>query len=101
MMVMQNLSHGAQEMAGLSISGLGAREEVSAKFDLTLTISEGEQKLSVSLGYNIDLFEAATIERMLGHFERLLENVVRNPERMVGRLRLLTEAERRQMLHQW
>ena len=38
-----------------------------------------------------DLFDAETMERMMRHFERLLEAVVRDPEAKIGRLPLLSE----------
>src|SRR6185436_1208042 len=45
-----------------------------------------------------DLFEAATIDRLLGHFEILLEGVVANPEQRLAQLPLLSPAEREQLL---
>ena len=53
------------------------------------------------LAYNTDLFEAATITRMLGHFRTLLEAVVANPEKRLSDLPLLSETERRQLLLNW
>ncbi len=53
------------------------------------------------LEYNSDLFEGETIERMLGHYQVLLEGVVANPEGRISRLPLLTETERQQMLREW
>src|SRR6185369_457145 len=51
--------------------------------------------------YDASRFSAATIRRMLGHFQQLLENVVSNPERLLGELSLLTPAERQQLLTDW
>src|SRR5690606_26085429 len=51
--------------------------------------------------YSEDLFEAATIERMLGHYERVLSAVPQNPEARVCEPAMLTEAERRRVLEQW
>jgi acyl carrier protein len=48
----------------------------SAKFDLTMVIDEGKESAGVALNYNSDLFEAATIRRMLEHYEHLLEAIV-------------------------
>src|SRR5947209_4394544 len=53
------------------------------------------------LEYNTDLFEAATVGRMAAHFVRLLEAAVSNPDEQVSRLRLLSEAEREQILFGW
>ena len=51
----------------------------TAKFDLTLAGQETASGLRLSMRYTTDLFEAATIARMLGHFQKLLEGVVVNP----------------------
>ena len=54
-----------------------------------------------SLGYAADLFEAATITRLIGHFQTLLEGIVARPEARLSELPLLTETERRQLLVEW
>src|SRR5215212_2362064 len=72
----------------------------SAKFDLALMMSEAGAELSGGFEYNTDLFEAATIERLEGHYRQLLEAIVREPEQRVTALRLLTDSEVAQ-LRQW
>ena len=62
---------------------------------------EGEKGLSGRFEYNTDLFDAATIERMVGHFETLLKGVVADPAQRISELPLLTEAERHQLLVEW
>ena len=42
-----------------------------------------------------------TIDRLAGHFQILLEGIVRNPELSVSDLPILTEAERHQLLVEW
>ena len=44
----------------------------TAKFDIMFFVFDTNDSLSVRLEYNTDLFEAATIERMIDHFETLL-----------------------------
>ena len=70
-------------------------------FDLTLFMWEGEKGLSGRIEYNTDLFDARTIERMVGHFETLLKGVVADPAQRVSELELLTEAERHKLLVEW
>ena len=60
--------------------------------------SEGISGLVV---YSTDLFDAATITRMLGHFQTLLENIVANPEQRIANLEILTKPERHQLLVEW
>ena len=69
----------------------------TSKFDLTLTMMEGMQGLTGTVEYNTDLFEEATIQRLLGHYLTLLEAVVADPGLRLSRLPLLTTAERQQL----
>jgi len=69
--------------------------------DLNLQIEEAGSSLVANWQYNTDLFDAATISRMAGHFQKLLEAIVANPEQCVAQLPLLTEAERNQLLVEW
>jgi amino acid adenylation domain-containing protein len=74
-------------------------EERRAQFDLTLRVAEeASGRLRASLEFNADLFDAATAERMLGHFRTLLAGALEHPEQAVARLPLLTPAEREQAL---
>jgi non-ribosomal peptide synthetase component F len=51
--------------------------------------------------YDSNLFEAGTIERLVGHFQTLLEGIVADPKRRIGELPLLTEAQKHQILVEW
>ncbi|MCP4701327.1 MAG: amino acid adenylation domain-containing protein, partial [Gammaproteobacteria bacterium] len=74
---------------------------VSAKFDINLWLEETAQGLEGTCEYNTDLFDASTVQRMLGHFHVLLKGIVANPEQPLSRLPLLNEAERHQLLVEW
>ncbi|MDQ3942480.1 MAG: condensation domain-containing protein, partial [Actinomycetota bacterium] len=100
MFALQNVPQQDPELADLTLSRLRV-ESGTAKFDLTLSMIEEAKGLKGSLEYNTDLFEAATIERMLGHFRTLLEGIMTEPERRISELPLLTEAERHQLLVEW
>jgi amino acid adenylation domain-containing protein len=73
-------------------------ERRAATLDLVMLIIETTGSLATSIRYNADLFDAATIARMAGHFHVLLESVIRNPATAIGDLEILTGAERRQLL---
>ena len=100
MFVLQNVPLAAQDLSGLVISPFKL-ENTTAKFDLSLCLQETEQGLSGYLEYNTDLFEASSIERMLGHFQRLLEAIVADPTRRLADLPLLSEAEQQLLLLHW
>jgi amino acid adenylation domain-containing protein len=76
-------------------------ETGTAKFDLTMALQETAEGLTGSLEYRRDLFSAATIKRLLGHFENLLRAVVANPNDRIAGLPLLSVNERRQVLEEW
>ena len=69
-----------------------------AKFDLNLWIEQGDGRIVLFCAYPLDLFEDATIQRLLGHFRVLLAAGLAEPGRAVRDLPLLTEAEREQLL---
>ncbi|WP_338746654.1 non-ribosomal peptide synthase/polyketide synthase [Pseudomonas putida] len=74
----------------------------STQFDLVLDTREhADGQLSGSFGYATDLFEHATIERLAGHFQRLLAAIAQAPDEALERLALLAEGEREQLLHGW
>ncbi|RKH18898.1 amino acid adenylation domain-containing protein [Corallococcus sp. CA047B] len=73
----------------------------TAKFDLGLSMVETNGGLSAAIEYATDLFDAATIERMAGHFQRLVEGLVEAPRRRVSELSLLTAGERHRLLSEW
>ncbi|MEH2199893.1 non-ribosomal peptide synthetase [Nostoc sp.] len=97
MFVLLNTPPGKLELPGLSVTPLEI-ETPTSKFDLTLLMTETEQGLSGSLEYNLDLFEEATITRMVGHFITLLEGIVANPEERISQLPLLTQSEQHQLV---
>ena len=64
---MQNVPLAKQELPGFTISPIDV-ECGTAKFDVLLSLQETADALHGYLEYNTDLFEASTIERMMGHF---------------------------------
>lgn len=76
-------------------------ESGAAKFDLSLEMQDQAQGLLTYLEYNTDLFDAATIERLTGHWQTLLEGIVADPEQRIADLPLLTEAEWQQQAIAW
>ena len=77
--------------AGLDVESLpGAGEP--ARFDLEMHLwTQPDAGLRGSVVYSTDLFEAATIERLLGHFETLLAGIVADPDQRVVELPLLSD----------
>ncbi|MDM0053943.1 condensation domain-containing protein, partial [Variovorax sp. J22R115] len=86
----------ALELPGLTLSRLEVDSRV-AKFDLLLNAAAVGGELHGAFEYACDLFDAATIARMAGHFATLLDGIAADPQADVATLALLTEAERRQL----
>ena len=73
----------------------------TAKFDLTLALTERDLGLRGVFEYSTDLFERTTIERMARHFITLLRGIAAHPERSIAELPLLSKDERARILVQW
>jgi hypothetical protein len=84
--------------SGLELDGLHVEETKKpgrgggTQF-LELAMIQGNEDLTAKLNYNSNIFEAATIQRMLGDLQSLLEGIVADPEQRISALPLLTEAE--------
>jgi amino acid adenylation domain-containing protein len=100
MFILQNAPMGKLELPSLTLTPLEI-ESVTAKFDLTLSMTETEQGLMGVLEYNSDLFDGDMIARIAGHFQTLLAAIVANPQQRVSELPLLTAAQRHQLLVEW
>ena len=93
------------ERGGLSAAGGGLRlASVSGHdathYPLSLMVAPSE-RLQLRLDYRPDLFERASVEVLAGRLVRLLEAAVAAPEVAIGRLDILSAAERRTLLQEW
>ncbi len=100
MLVLQNTPLELLEIPSLRLRPAGVAA-TTAKFDLTLTLAEHGGGLAGTVEYATDLFDGTTIDRLIGHFERLLAAAVAAPELPVAELSLLAEAERHQLCLDW
>jgi amino acid adenylation domain-containing protein len=101
MFALQNLPIEAMQLRGVQITPVRYAQEQGAgvsRFDLTLDMTETPLGLVGALEYNADLFERETVCRLLGHFERLLGEIVAAPDAPVMSYPLLAEQEVRQQL---
>ncbi|MBE9004885.1 amino acid adenylation domain-containing protein [Fortiea sp. LEGE XX443] len=100
MFVLQNAQNSEIELPGLILSTL-ENDSATAKFDLTLEMKETAEGLVGTLKYSIDLFEPQTIQKMTGHLQTLLSEIIANPEQKLSELPLLTQTEQHQLLVEW
>jgi hypothetical protein len=90
---LQTTTRSSLELDGLQLERIKTRSGVHASF-LRLAMTQREEDLTARLDYNSNIFEAATVQRMLGDLQSLLEGIVADPEQRISGLPLRTEAER-------
>jgi hypothetical protein len=73
-------------------------EHRAATLDLVMLTIETAHSLSISMRYNNDLFDAATIVRIAKHFETLLHHVTTQPDARLNALRDILAGMDRQQL---
>ncbi|HEY6807133.1 MAG TPA: amino acid adenylation domain-containing protein [Pyrinomonadaceae bacterium] len=100
MLALQNMALPVVSLGELELEVMET-EHGTTQFDLVLFLTEAEEELVGRLEYSEDLFEEETVQRMVGQFERLLEAVVKEPEERVIRLKLLSTAEREELVEKW
>ena len=75
-----------------------AESEGVAHYDITFNLAEMGERIVGTMEYNTALFEAATIERLLGHYLRLLDALAAAPDLALAEIDFLGEGERHQQL---
>jgi amino acid adenylation domain-containing protein len=64
-------------------------------------IKEREGRIEGEIEYNREVMEEESVERMVGHYKRLVEAIVADPQQSVSELQMLSEAEREMLLRGW
>ena len=99
--VMLNWRDRDQLLSFIGLEGLEVElvlaESRTAKFDLTLMLTDGDDSIDLEIEYSTDLFDEARIGRMVGHLCTVLETAAADPGRRLSELSPLTDAERRQL----
>jgi amino acid adenylation domain-containing protein len=73
----------------------------TVRFDLEVHLWESAEGLKGNLVYSTDLFDSLYIKRLIGNFQVLLGEIVKNPQQSISVLPILTAAERYQLLVEW
>ena len=97
LLVLQNAQRPVVSRAGVEFRGITIHNQTS-KFDLSMFVIERPEGLECMVEYSTDLFDAVTIQRLLGHYRVLLDAVVADPGRGINELPLLTSEERRKLV---
>jgi non-ribosomal peptide synthetase component F len=83
MFVLLNAPVDDLELAGLKISPVDM-EDAATQYDMVWHMWEKGEQLAGMVHYSTDLFDASTIDRILGHFQRLLEGIITSPEQRLS-----------------
>ncbi|WP_026607770.1 non-ribosomal peptide synthetase [Methylocapsa acidiphila] len=83
------------DLCGCAAAPLALRDRVE-NFDLKLMAAETDAGLLCSFQYRTALFRSETIDRVAAHFESLIVAVLRDPQRPIGELSMLTADDMRE-----
>jgi amino acid adenylation domain-containing protein len=92
--------HGAMRFGNLTATAVNPPKRF-VNFDLNVTLADHGDSLALGCYYSTELFDAATVQRWLGHFETLLRHLLANPDIGVATVPLLTSAEQQVLVHDW
>ena len=99
MFTFQNIPKQIFQIPGLTIKEM-AFEAGIAKFDLSVEVWDDGQ-FHCQFEYNTDIFEQPTMERMIRHFEMLVNSGLENPDLPIAQLAIMSAEERKQVLTGW
>ncbi|AXG70726.1 linear gramicidin synthase subunit D [Kordia sp. SMS9] len=69
------------------------RENVSSKFDLNLSFYEHDGTIILGLNFNPDVYEAHTIQQLLGHYKAFISKLLRHTQTPIAKISVLSELE--------
>ncbi|MEU7584660.1 amino acid adenylation domain-containing protein, partial [Streptomyces sp. NPDC041068] len=105
-LVLQNTTQGDFDLPGLTVRTAEA-ETGTSRFDMLFSLTERFTAAGDPAGidsvveYSTDLFDRSSIEQIFDRWIRLIDQVLSAPDQPIGRLGLLTAAERQQVLTEW
>jgi amino acid adenylation domain-containing protein len=98
MFAVQNAPLGVLDLPGLTFNAQEF-EHGATRFDLECHMREIDNRLHGQLVFSTDLFRRESVERMVQHFQKLLEGI--NADARIATLPLFTEAEKQQLTAAW
>lgn len=94
---LENQPESKLDLPGLTFQRL-PQSVVTAKLDLSVDLYETADGIVGGFEYNRDLFRPETIQRMVGHFKKLLASIAAHPESPIAELAMLSEEEQQQFV---
>ncbi|HEX4962826.1 MAG TPA: amino acid adenylation domain-containing protein, partial [Thermoanaerobaculia bacterium] len=100
MFALQNTPSESLDLPGVRLTQLPA-DSGTAKFDLELNVRQVAEGLAGAMTYSTDLYDASSVDRLLGHLVRFLEAAGREPDQRISCLPLLSATEWQQLVVEW
>ena len=73
----------------------------TSRFDMSWNVSERTEGLHLHVEFNTRLFDPATIDQLVRHYEQVLRAVTDDPEQRLSRLSVMTDEEAQELVHRW
>jgi len=80
---------------------LAEMSRYSDQCDMVVLAENTAAGLEITCEYNAELFDKASIQRLLGHWKMLLQGIIAHPQQALATLPLLSAPERHQLLVEW
>ncbi len=100
MLILQNTEAVEFSLKGLEITEF-ERELLASKLDMTFNFMETKEGLRFDIEYNTDLFQEDRVQKIAAHFQVLTDSILADPDQPLGLLNILSDAEYRQLLHDY
>jgi tyrocidine synthetase III len=98
MFELQNMDIGELEIDQLHFTPYQFENGI-AKFDISLTAVEEQDRISFDLEYCTKLFNEETVQRISIHYINLLKQILENPKEKLTDIDILTEEEKNKLLY--
>ena len=87
-----------QHIGDLKISNYEGSEYVISKFDLAFNFEDSTNGIDLLLGYNNDILNKETAQRLVQHFTQLIDAIVEFPGHAINTLDYIGKEERQELL---
>ena len=100
LLAFQNFPHEELSLSGVTCRSIDT-DHLTSKFDMSLYLYQVDGAISGLFEFSADLFNHDTINRMAGHFKRILDSIYLAPDRLIEDIPMLDSEERETMLVDW
>ncbi|QHI35403.1 Tyrocidine synthase 3 [Kordia antarctica] len=101
--VMLTLQNNADNTSNLEIDKIELDtikeyKNVASKFDLQSIFEEVGDCISFSMIYNMDVYDATMLKKLMKHYKQLITSLITNPDVAIGKVNYLTVDEKKKLL---